>query len=367
MKAILVIFTLIATEICLSQSLQTSQSVPVDGPYVFYNRDSVSIKTIYNDGGKEIAGNVTIHKTGKKEARLNINFAGHPDWKFSTAFHTITIPPTMYIRPDRLFIVSDIEGEFAALRSLLVSNRVIDSNYRWVYGNGHLVIAGDLFDRGTDINACLWLLYALEEEAKKTNGYVHVLLGNHDIMQLSGDYRYTDMIYLKRAELLNVKLSGLYNKNTELGMWLHSKNIVEKIGDLLVLHAGISVNVLNTGSTAESINSICRPWYATHYDDLPENMVLYFGPDSPIWYRGYFTTPMATEEQVDATLNKFKVRRIIVGHTIVDTSIVIRNNTKVIGIDVDQHMGFHKALIIEGDNYYEADNRGNKRLLFKEK
>ena len=64
----------------------------------------------------------------------------------------------------------------------------MDSACHWTFGKGHLVICGDLFDRGNDVTAELWLLYKLEEEAKEKGGYVHTILGNHEIMNLSGDF-----------------------------------------------------------------------------------------------------------------------------------------------------------------------------------
>ena len=83
-----------------------------------------------------------------------------------------------------MFVLSDIEGEFAAFKSLMQGNGIMDQNYKWTFGDGHLVICGDLFDRGNRVTEYLWLLYKLEDEAKAQGGYVHVILGNHDIMNL---------------------------------------------------------------------------------------------------------------------------------------------------------------------------------------
>ena len=35
----------------------------------------------------------------------------------------------------------------------------MDEKYQWIFGKGHLVICGDLFDRGNDVAAELWLIY----------------------------------------------------------------------------------------------------------------------------------------------------------------------------------------------------------------
>ncbi len=48
------------------------------------------------------------------------------------------------------------------------------------------MFAGDMFDRGDQVTECLWLVYALEETAKAAGGYVHFILGNHELMNLQG-------------------------------------------------------------------------------------------------------------------------------------------------------------------------------------
>ena len=62
-----------------------------------------------------------------------------------------------------MLALSDIEGEFENFRALLIAGHMMDSLYHWTFGKGHLVICGDLFDRGRDVVAELWLLYKLED------------------------------------------------------------------------------------------------------------------------------------------------------------------------------------------------------------
>ena len=81
--------------------------------------------------------------------------------------------------PDKLIAISDIEGNFEnGVKFFFMDGN--DTNYNWIFGNGHLVIAGDLVDRGKYVTQCLWLTYYLEREAEKSGGKVHYLLGNHE-------------------------------------------------------------------------------------------------------------------------------------------------------------------------------------------
>jgi len=83
--------------------------------------------------------------------------------------------------------MSDVHGQYNAARELLLNAEVIDENNRWVCGEGHLVIVGDIFDRGPDVTPTLWLIHNLQQEAERAGGRVHFLLGNHETMILGND------------------------------------------------------------------------------------------------------------------------------------------------------------------------------------
>ena len=55
--------------------------------------------------------------------------------------------------------------------------------------NAVLVQTGDYFDRGPDMRKLLDFLRALESSAAAAGGTVHILLGNHDAMNLLGEVR----------------------------------------------------------------------------------------------------------------------------------------------------------------------------------
>ena len=137
---------------------------------------------------------------------------------------------------------------------ILRGEGVIDSSFNWTYGDGHLIISGDLFDRGFHITECMWLLYKLESEAAIAGGKVHLIIGNHEIMNMTDDWRYVEVKYFNNAHLMGKRMSELYGSNTELGRWLRSKNIIEKIGDYAFMHGGISPQVSAFNLTYDQIN-----------------------------------------------------------------------------------------------------------------
>jgi hypothetical protein len=267
-----------------------------------------------------------------------------------------------YREPARLFVLSDIEGQYDTLKQLLWKAGVMDRQFNWTFGKGHLVIVGDVFDRGAQVTETLWLIYALEEKAKRGGGYVHYILGNHELMNMNGDHRYVNPKYMELAKQSNLPYDTFYRAHTELGQWLRTKNVVEKIGNRLFMHGGFSPYLNRAGQPIDSINAVARRYYGTLEDSIPNPDFLIFSDYGPMWYRGYFTAPKATSEQVDTTLQLYGVKKIIIGHTPV-RQISTFYGGKVINVDVPHAGGGSEGLLIERNHYYRVPIRSTRAVL----
>lgn len=331
------------------------------GPYVLYHADSVSVVSINHS---EVTKRV-VHRSALDN--IDVKFDDRPDWNFSVPImKTISIPPSVSNRADNMFFVSDIEGEFEALRSLLIAGNVIDDKYNWIFGDGKLIYCGDLFDRGKKVPELLWLLYLLEQKAVEKGGMVHIVLGNHDIMNLSGNFKYVDSSYHIAAEAMGYAYEDLFSKSTELGRWLRSKNLVEKLDDLLIVHAGISPEVNALKLPIHELNTLSRAYYDRSQEtkSLQDTLqVLFSSKTSPFWYRGYFKEPFVSEEELNQTLAFYGVNTVIVGHTIVPDNIGFRLGGKVLGVNVNHHKGQHEAAVYERGKWYKINDKKIKNLL----
>ena len=90
----------------------------------------------------------------------------------------------------KVVAISDVHGAYAAMVRTLKNAEVLDEAVAWRAGPAHLVITGDILDRGPDSRQVMDLLMRLEGEAEEAGGRVHLLLGNHEVMNLTGDLRY---------------------------------------------------------------------------------------------------------------------------------------------------------------------------------
>jgi len=334
-----------------------------DGPYLLYRQGDVLSLVV--DNGQLKKDSFPYSERPGREIEVAIPGTAGQFFKLplKAAFEN---EPSTFRAPEKMLVLSDIEGEFAAFRRLLEGGGVIGPQLQWTFGKGHLVLCGDLFDRGTDVTACLWLLYKLEDEARAAGGYVHLVLGNHEIMNLSEDTRYVHPKYQHVAHMAALPYTELYSVNAELGRWLRTKNIMEKIGDFLFLHAGASATLNASGMSIGRINRKARPLYDK--DGIDEVLQkegaewLFSSRHSPFWYRGYFTAPLATMAQVDSTLQLFGVKHIVVGHTLVD-EITALYEGKVIAIDVNHHKQAGEALFIEKGALYRLKADGTRTPL----
>jgi hypothetical protein len=66
----------------------------------------------------------------------------------------------------------------------------VDANLDWKAGADHLVLCGDLVDRGPRDEDVLDLVRRLQTQAEQAGGRVHALMGNHELMNLTRDLRY---------------------------------------------------------------------------------------------------------------------------------------------------------------------------------
>jgi hypothetical protein len=91
---------------------------------------------------------------------------------------------------ERVVAFADVHGAYTELTALLQSVGVVDASLRWSAGAAHVVSLGDLLDRGADSRKVMDLLMRLQHEAESAGGRLHVVLGNHEAMNVLGDLRY---------------------------------------------------------------------------------------------------------------------------------------------------------------------------------
>ena len=335
-----------------------------DGPYVFYKKGLVLVRSLE----RQKNGNITTKKeifTSKEDlSYLTCKVDDDSGISFKVKLHSnYEVPPSVYPQPEKLFALADIEGNFDAFTKTLKANGIINDRLEWTFGKGHLVLVGDFFDRGNNVTAVLWLIYELERQAAEKGGVVHFIIGNHEEMNLRGDTRYVKEKYFEVAIALNTKYPSLFGTNTELGKWLRSKNVIEKIGNTLFVHGGLSPQLAKYHLSLANINKVARAnygkaaWKIESSGGLPQTI---FGMNGPMWYRGYFSGSLQKHEILHV-LNLYGAESVVVGHTIVPNVSSLFDN-RIIAIDVKHctaiEDGTSNALFLKNGQYFAANAFG---------
>ena len=91
---------------------------------------------------------------------------------------------------DRVVAVGDIHGDFDNYMATLELAGLVDRKGKWAAGQTHFVQLGDLPDRGPDTLKIIEHISQLAKQAERKGGKVHGLIGNHEVMNVTGDLRY---------------------------------------------------------------------------------------------------------------------------------------------------------------------------------
>jgi hypothetical protein len=92
----------------------------------------------------------------------------------------------------RIVVVGEVSGAANAVTGLLQKLELVDETGHWSGGDAVLVQTGDLVDRGEHVRGALDLFIRLQEEAAGAGGRVVVLMGNHEILNILGEFQGVD-------------------------------------------------------------------------------------------------------------------------------------------------------------------------------
>jgi Icc-related predicted phosphoesterase len=259
---------------------------------------------------------------------------------------------------NRIVAVGDVHGDYDQFVAVLKAAGMIDEHLKWMGGTAHLVQLGDVPDRGPDSKKAMDLLKTLENEAPKSGGRVHALIGNHEAMVMMNDLRYVHPgEYASHGG--EEKFKQAMNPSGEYGKWIAGHNAVIKINDILFVHGGISP--VYAKESLNQINNAIRSELCGK-DTSPKGIVT--DSDGPLWYRGLAKAPEEELQQhLMTVLNHFEVSKIVVGHTVAPKGIRHRFAGRVVMIDVGMSRAYGgpaEGLSIEKGEWWIVSGEGRR-------
>lgn len=258
-------------------------------------------------------------------------------------------PPHVWPAPERLVAIGDLHGDVASAILALKLGGLVDDAGQWTGGSSWLVQTGDILDRGKDGATMLDFLGRLEAGSAAAGGKAIFLNGNHELMNLQGDWRYVaDLADFPGAndEERSASRRAYFSASGPAGpgagaTWVMNHQPTVQVGATVFAHGGIDSNWASRGIAG--INTLVAAAWAD-----PKAPVL--GPDGPLWNRAYLLgDPPAVCPELDRALRALGASRMVVGHTTQDSGrIASRCEGKLYGIDtgISAHYGMHPSALV---------------------
>ncbi|EGN91917.1 hypothetical protein SERLA73DRAFT_191838 [Serpula lacrymans var. lacrymans S7.3] len=316
--------------------------------------------------GQQNTDELSTHQSPEKVVDVESN--GHADARAPYSRHIIA--------------VGDIHGDFDNAQKVLQMAGVVDENNEWSGKVDVFVQTGDVIDRGDDTIDLFRWFDELREQAEAVGGIMLTHLGNHEIMNAIGDWRYVYPAEIESfggvAARQKVLSSGWLGKawatnytvasrlplhpslgppNTDYPPSNTSPHQKANTGPLshaafAFVHGGLAPTYPDLVPFPSAINNLGSsllhklrkrapqppPHPPNAYPGLPAGStreeVRLYGSDGPLWYRGWAESEEAKIcSQIDEVLQKTGTRRMIMGHTPNFEHVVSRCEGKAIIID----------------------------------
>ena len=299
--------------------------------------------------------------------------------------------PAIMNAVSRIVVLGDIHGDYElAINMLTIAKviKIINDTILWSGNDTYVVQVGDQIDscRPFDNLQCnnpettindkpddikiLKLFTNLHSQAIKSGGAVISLLGNHEILNASGQMNYVSYKNLEDNNGLKGRIE-MFKPGNEMGKFLGcTRNSAVIIGSNLFVHAGIidglineiGISTTNGKDDIALIDIAIRHWLLGLEDRKIVRNIINSTDKSIFWTRklGYIKpnepannpTCMANLELV---LETFGINRIIIGHTPQSFTFSKKINgtcgNKLIRVDNGSSMAFHRF-----DNIYMSSN-----------
>lgn len=233
----------------------------------------------------------------------------------------------------RIVIIGDMHGDIRRFKNILIDAKIINTNLEWIAEPPETIIVqlGDQVDSLNRIGTENWeilkdyeIIYFTEylnKIARAKGGYCISLIGNHELMNVIGDFSYVSENSSSESR------QSLFKPGGSLAMILAKRPLILKIDDLLFCHAKFDINHLNllksSNKTISYINQIWRKYLEKEKINIEDKAIIdniIIGPTGILWNRN--------QNNIAETSLLFKelgITYMFLGHTL-NEKIILKDN-----------------------------------------
>lgn len=260
----------------------------------------------------------------------------------------------------RIIIIGDVHGDIKRFKNILIDANVINNNFEWIAEPPETVIIqlGDQIDSKNRFPSIenwevlkdyemIYFTDKLNLIARAKGGYCISLIGNHELMNIIGDFS-----YVSQNSISNDRIN-LFKAKGSLALSLAKRPLICKIGDLLFCHAKLDLEHLNLLKKYEKklfyINDLWKNYLENATINIEDKILfdnIILGSNGILWNRN--------ENNSASTSILFKelgITYMFLGHTCYD-KILLKDN-QIWYCDTGLSRSFGKK------NYQYLDIKGN--------
>jgi len=310
------------------------------------------------------------------------------------------ILPTIVPAANRIIAIGDVHGDMKLIiDSLEISNIIkrtddkrnsiavnLDGKtyyYEWIGRDSVVVQVGDQNDSCRSKNgSCDHVINYTADDikilnfysnlnilAKKDRGAVYSLIGNHEIMNVEGNFSYTSNANIeifknymdpytgkKFSNASEARTHAFKQGNEYANLMGCTRQSVLIIGDFMFIHAGVEKEFLQNfrgRQNLHKLNKLVRNWLLNTLSNVDKNnhdmsKLLDEATYSPFWTRIMGNLPphlpyesKECQEYLAPVLNSYKIKGLVVGHTPQETGVNSTCGDKLFRVDVGASKAFH--------------------------
>ena len=283
-----------------------------------------------------------------------------------------TSNPDVLPATERIIVIGDIHGDWKVTQQIFLKFKLINSNGKWIAEpkNTHVVQVGDIVDRGgrpdTIGDECsevkiMDFLDEIHSQAKLYGGGVFCVLGNHELMNVLGNFDYAGQESVKCFGGKEGRKKAFSPGGVMAQRFANTRNAVLQIGKFVFVHGGFNERHLT--KTIPEINNVMKKFLEGDKNIYDKNFMDYFMAYNGILWNRELSLGSPDCEKLEKVLQHFNVNGLIVGHTVQESGINSKCHNKIWRVDTGMSDAFGKinkkiqVLEILNNGEPSADNK----------
>jgi len=259
---------------------------------------------------------------------------------------------------NRIIIIGDVHGDIKRFKNILFDAKIINNNFEWIAEplNTIIIQLGDQIDslnRNTNENwevlkdyEMIYFTEHLDNIARVKGGRCISLIGNHELMNIIGDFSYVST--LSKEEIR----TNLFKPQGSIALILANRPLIVKIKDLLFCHAKLNIKHLeilrNNNKDIFYLNEIWENYLKTGKIKIEDKEILdniIIGNNGILWNRD-----LNNADQTGELFRELKVSYMFLGHTALPQITIIDNQIIYCDTGISRAFGTNKYQYIDINN-----------------